>query len=1021
MTRRRRHIRLSLLISGLRWRWRSSLAMFVVALLGTGIAAFGPIYLALENQTTLTQTLQAAVPANVGLTLLPIGEGNTAALAQAARALGRSDVGPFYGHAIQTRLAALATSAHGQPYISTLASRTGVCRHLHMVAGRCPTTRGTIAVSDRSARLLGWKVGTRAVVDLGKGSRATLVVAGLYAAGSAATPYWWGQNFFGYGTGSPQLPRLDDVFAGARTVDVARYFTTLDQFPLRAGTLATGSAGRIDAALSRLGASDLRHGVRLGTELPRVLAGAESTERTAGTIVSVVDLELALFAVFVLYFVASRTAADREPDVRLAALRGYRPLSTLAVAMSEPVVVVLAAVPAGLLCAWAGASAMAPAVFGSQAGAPVPLAAIGAAVAAGLAGLVATAIGTRHVLVSSADTPVGATSALARHSVARVVAEVLAIGVAGAAFFELAVTGVSTGPGSSADALAALAPGLLALGVGVLGTRLLPVALRPSQRRTAYSPRLTASYASRRVARRSEFTAVVLLGALAVGLVSFAVSGWAIAARNRDARSAFDVGAPTVLTVSVPPGVTFLSAVRGAEHGRHDAMAAVVEHAASGTTLAVDSRSMASVVSWPSTMGIGAAAVARRLVPRGLTPPVEVSGTAIAVRAQVRETFSGQAPQLAVDLYDPDYQDSTRLTLGSLLPGTHTYRAALAGACPGGCRLTDVALSWTAPRSSSSATVALTIRGLSVVRDRESAPVHAALSRRGAWTASQGARAVPGDGGLALTVHLSYLTATVLVSPHDAPSVLPTVVTPATASSASGHGGPLLVGLDGGTVPGHTVAEVASLPSIGEEATMVDLASAERLVATPFTTDTTQVWLSASAPPSVLSALRSRGLTVLSRTTASARATQFEKGGVGLAYLFFLLAAGAAAVLLLGAASFAVVSGARRKQSELAVMHALGLGRRALRRLFWTEQTMAVAAGAALGAGAGIAAAAVGMRTVPEFAHQGAGPPLTFALPVMLLVGTLVAIGIMLALATWLGASAIAGRATVDKMWESQG
>jgi multiple sugar transport system substrate-binding protein len=37
------------------------------------------------------------------------------------------------------------------------------------------------------------------------------------------------------------------------------------------------------------------------------------------------------------------------------------------------------------------------------------------------------------------------------------------------------------------------------------------------------------------------------------------------------------------------------------------------------------------------------------------------------------------------------------------------------------------------------------------------------------------------------------------------------------------------------------------------------------------------------------------------------------------------------------------------------------------------------------------------------------------------LLGTLVAIGIMLALATWLGASAIAGRATVDKMWESQG
>ncbi len=1000
--------------------------MFVVALLGTGIGALGPIYLALENETTLTQTLRAAQPANVGATLLPVTARHDAGLAPAARALERSGIGRFYGPPIQTRLAALTTSSRGQPYASTLASRTGVCHHLHFVAGRCPTSLGAIAVSDRSARLLGWKVGTRADLDIGTGVRATFVVGGLYAAGSAATPYWWGQNFFGFGAGkNPALPLLDDVFASARTIAslprAGARVTTLDQFPLRAAAFPTSAVAAADETLSRLGAADLHHGVRLGTELPGVLAGAASTEHTAGTIVSVVDLELALFAVLVLYFVASRTAADREPDVRLAALRGYRPLSTLAVAMSEPVVIVLTAVPVGVLCAWAGASAMAPAVFGGRLGAPVPLAAVGTALAAGIAGLVATAIGTRHVLTSGADTPLGSTSALARHSVARIAAEVLAIGLAAAAFFELAVTGVSTGRGSSADALAALAPGLLALGAGVLGARLLPLALRPSQRRTAYSPRLAASYASRRVARRSEFSAVVLLGALGVGLAAFATSGWAIAARNRDARSAFDVGAPSVLTVSVPPGVTFLGAVRSAEHGRHDAMAAVVEHAASGTTLAVDTRSMASVMSWPPTMGIGASHVARRLVPSGLTPPVEVAGGAIAISADASETFSGAPPQLAVDLYDPDYQDSTRLTLGALLPGTHTYRAPLAGACPGGCHLTDLAISWTAPRASSTAKVALTIRAMSVVRHGAPAPLRAALSSRGAWTASQGARAAAGAGGLFVRARLGYLNATVLVSPHDAPAVLPTVVTPVTASSASGHGGPLLVGLDGGTIPGHTVAEVASLPSVGADATLVDLEAAERLVATPFTTDTTEVWLSASSPPSLLRALKARGLSVLSRQTASARAAQDEKGGVGLAYFFFLLAAAAAAVLLLGAASFAVVSGARRKEGELAVMHVLGLGRRALRRLFWTEQILAIAVGAVVGAGAGIAAAAVGMRSVPEFAHPGAGPPLSFALPGELLVATLAAIATALALATWLGASAVATRATIDKLWESQG
>ncbi len=1022
-TARRRHVRLSLLVAGLRWRWRSSLAMFIVALLGTAIAAFGPIYLAAENQTTLTEALRSAVPANVGVTLQPVTAANAAGLAASARAFRRSELGTSYGPAIKTQLTSLAVASHRQAYVSTLASRSGVCRHVHFVAGGCPARAGTIAVSDRSARLLGWKVGTSALVTVGHGKATTFVVAGLYAAGSAATPYWWGQNYFGYGTGTPSQPRLDDVFASAKTVDAvdSAHLDRLEQFPLRPGALTPGSVKGTEAELARNEAGDLHHKVRLSTELPRVLAGAASTEHTAGTIVTLVDLELALFAIFVLYFVASRTAADREPDVRLAALRGYRPTSTLAVAMSEPVAVVVAAVPVGVLAAWGGASAMAPAVFGSSAVAAVPVAAVAAAVVAGLAGLAATALGTRQVLTSSADTPVGATFTLARHSVARVVAEVLVIGLAGAAFFELTVMGVATGRGASSDSLAALAPGLLALGVGVLGARLLPIVLRSAQRRTAYTPSLATSYASRRVARRSEFTAVVMLGALAVGLTSFAVSGWAIATRNRTARSGFDVGAPTVLTVSVPPGLTFLRAVRAAAHGRHDAMAALVVHAASGTTLAVDAANMASVVSWPSTMGITARAAAHRLVPPDLTPPVSVAGSELVVRAKATESFTGQPPQLTVDLYDPDYQDSTSLTLGSVRPGTHTYTAPLAGACPGACRLTDLAMAWTAPRPSSSARVALMVESMSTRRHGRVVALDARLRRTGAWAATQGATAVPSKGGLKVDARLDYLTATVMVSPHDAPGALPTLVTPATVSSASGHGGPLLVGLDGATVAGHTVGEVASLPSLGPDATMVDLPTAERLVSTSFSSDTTEVWLAASAPPSVLAALHADGLTVLSRETASGRTAQLAKGGVGLAYFFFLLAAGASAVLLLGAASFAVVSAGRRKQGELAVMHTLGLGKAAVRRLFWAEQSLAVATGAALGAAAGTVAAAVGMRTVPEFAHAGPGPALDLALPGWLLGGSLAAIAVALAVVTWFGAAAIARRATIEKLWARQG
>ena len=494
-------------------------------------------------------------------------------------------------------------------------------------------------MSTRSAQELRLNLGQTLRTSLTRSRRVvSLTIVGLYRPGNPSAPYWWGANPFAFGNGPPARPELDAIFASSQTVRISAppsLISYMVQVPYRHDSLAVNDVADFESSMSEYQSDILaRDGIVVSTQFLQLLSQATTIEQTMTTIVVVIDLQLVLLAVYVLYFVSSRTAAEREPDVRLAAIRGFRPRSTIAVAMMEPTAIVFAAVPIGLLMAWLAALVGASDLFGSGIGASVTLLAVGAAIGTGLAGVGATFLGTRRMLSA-----VEATSASddswndERFSTWTVVADVAAVAIAGAAFVELVAAGVSGTTGAShTDPLAAFAPGLLALALGILGARLLPRLLRSTFRFTSNSRKLAWTLATRRVARRREFAPQVMLLSIAVGLAVFGMSGWAIAAHNRAVQSEFDVGAAKVFTVAVRPGVDFLSAVRRADPSGESAMAAVVENASNGRTLAVDSSRMNDVVSWPPGIGAGGVAqVARRLIPSRLAPAVMVSGTAIRV------------------------------------------------------------------------------------------------------------------------------------------------------------------------------------------------------------------------------------------------------------------------------------------------------------------------------------------------------------------------------------------------------
>lgn len=1014
--------RFGVLVSGLRWRAGTALATLVLSVVAVGIGAFGPIYLGGTDQAVLSATLEGAPPGDAGLTLQPAQRrGSLGQLLRVERRLPRSSSGTaWFGPPIATEEAGATAVMDGQPYLTDVAARSDVCAHLTMLSGTCRMARGAVVMSRRSAQQLHLGLGQSLdLAFIGSSRSAVLTITGLYAPAGASDPYWWGANYFGYGAGSVGKPELDDVFtsfAGFPGATPAPYVSPMLQVPLRPGAITVDDVGSFQASLDAFAHGPARHqDVRVSSQVVSLLGRAGAQEHTTGSVIAVVDLELFLLAVFVLYYVASRTAAVRAPDVRLAELRGFPPRSTMAVALAEPVALVAVAIPVGLLLAWLVADAGASAFFGSGVEAPLPALAVAAAVVSGVAGMVAVGLASRRLIGSDVGTPVAASPG---SKALRTTVETAVVAVAAAAVVELSLAGVVGAGGSRADPLSALAPGLLALALGIVGARLLLRLLRASFGATSRSASVAWTLATRRVARQDAFIPQIVLLVLAGALTVFAVSGWAINARNRTVSDTFAVGAPTVLTVAVRPGTNFLSAVRAADPSGRWAMAAVVERASDGTTLAVDSGRMSRVMSWPP--GLGAASVrqvARRLVPPGLAPPVEISGSAIALSATAAVNAQ-PAPELFADLFDNAFLTPVQVDLGPVVAGPFRYQASLHGQCPSGCRLVDLAVDWS-PSPAPAPQAGVVDLDVSAVSEQSGArwvPVAASLGRAGGWTTSSGDASVAASpGGLLGHIELNSTGVPVQMRPADVPRLLPAMVTPTVAAFGTSFGPTLsLPGLDSGTVNARSVDEVPALPRVGDDAAMVDLQTAEGFLSGPFDDDTTEVWLSSAPPPDAFTLLAAQGLSVLSVDSVAARQHASAHGGLEQAYGLFLVAGVAAGALAVAATFLAVIVGARSRHDELTALSLVGIPDSALRRSLHAEQLVSLGAALVLGVAAGLLSARFALVSVPEAVGGGPGPPLELGLPWP--VVTAVAGGLVVAL--WLTvwrASALAIGSTVGK------
>ncbi len=997
---------LGLALRALWFRRGVSAVILAIATVAVAAAALGPIWSTAAQESLLRDRL-ANEP--VGATGLAATRGNQSArntrAALPAQLLIDVTSGALEDPALDTRfgpvrptlrltsdLPVLGESNVGAVAFARLAWKQGQCELLRFTTGRCPEAVGEVALSARAARSQDLGLGPLRVQLIGGPAVQTPVVTGLYEPIDPADPAWFSVDYFDAGPrpGDIAPPKIDTVFASRATFDEISVFglSAIAERPLLPDAVRLEGADRLRADVTALIRREGALGREVATALPELLDAVRGEQDDVSTGALVVAAQLLLRAAAVLQLVLAGATEARAGEVALARLRGAGPWRTAATGLLEPLLLLVIATPLGLLLALgAGQLLVGRALRDGTTVSLTPMVG-GAAAVALAAGAVAAVIAGRRVLTAPVLTVLRKEGG--RPSGARGAAvEAVVVALAAAGTYQLLDQGGEGG-------LALLTPALLALAVGLVGVRLVPLLALALVRRTRHSSRIASFLAVRQVARRSQLLRVVVLLSVAVALAVFAVDGWKVAGDNRQQRASLEVGAATVLHLG-PVGVPqLMAAVRAADPEGTQAMAAVESvpggQSAYDRFVAVDSERLAAVGAWsPTWTGRSPAEEAARLRPAGLDP-ITVNGGRIEIDIEAALTVSEEPARVAVEVRAGAVD--TVVALGVLTTGSVTY----AGALPVGCAETCTIRRFVLDRSSSGR-VAGEVLITEVRVDGVKAEVP--LTEVGAWRGTRvelydaavviQPRPTPGPQGLRVAFDSKNSPAPIAWTTTDVPGELPVLVAPGVRLDPYGGDVDRTLGIaPDGTLLLLTVASRAeALPRAGRGGALADLVVVDRLARLTSPTGMPQVWLAPGADvAAVRASLAEDGLQVLSVQSRAERRGQLDQEGPALALLLFLVAAAAALVLSIVAVSAVLHDAGRSRAAELSALRILGVGRRALVRACLREQLALLGVGLLLGTVAGAVAVQVALPRLPVAAEASGQAPAVLD-PALELLGAL--------------------------------
>jgi hypothetical protein len=1012
-------------LRGLLHRGGSTLVILLVALVAAAAAAAGPIYYAAAKTSILHDTTDGAEVIGRGVEAVQTGGivGLLPALQSAVSGQFTAAVGgPAAAHRLfAPPIEALEVTAQdnrlGQEV--EVVWRTNVCQQLRIVRGSCPVSPGQVMISQASAQPTSWHIGQR--IRLAKWR--PLTITGIYRVPDLNADYWFKRSgaYFpleepnpipiGGGTPQPQAGGsvYDAVFTSQATMStyapVAQGTGVIDHLlvtrhlrPADVPGLQSGIAGLLEnSALSD-------QQITVSSEIPTTFATLQASWHAVEVPVFLITVQLLTLSWLLLFLSVTDAVEARGSEVALAKLRGHGRLRTVLFGLSEPTALLILALPLGAAVGWAATSALGKVLLS-------PGTAVGMPSLGWIAAAVATAGGIAAVILAARRTLRRPVVEQWRRSGRRatdrgwVIDAILLTGAA-AGLLDLLFTGQISS--TSHNVLGLLVPGLLGLAVAVAASRILPMACRAVFGRSSRRGGLGMYLAVRHIARRPGGVRTTIVLATAFALAAFAVTAWSVDRDNYRLVAGAQVGAPTVLNVITPAGRDFGSIVDKADRSGRMAVAVdVYSSVSSGTTgsgtvtLGVDPQRFARIANWrPSFAAQPLRTLMARIDPPAPTRQVILNGDAFRVRVRVR-SLAVPGLQIAADVTT----GASPVTLGTLPGrGTVTRTGQLVG-CP--CVLQDLYLSQTGKQLTKHRSAPIT-GDLTLVSLQEHAggrwqTVSPGVLRSAVAWRSANADNPPdvisaGSGGLGWKFQTPVKENPELDSANR-PSPLPAVAATAMVGRGTSTGGRpfAAVGLDGNTLPLYPVFPAASIPGAPSYGVIVDRTYAELAAGQNLAQVTQQVWLAPGAQPIVEPRLVAAGVQVTAVVTTAHAAALLSRQGPGLASILFLADAAAAALLASGAAILGLYLSARRRRYEYAALAASGVKRRTLRVAVLIELGAVLGFGTVVGIGAGLGAAALALRSVPEFVSLPVAPPLYYVpspTPLAVLLGA--AVGLLL-------------------------
>lgn len=895
--------------------------------------------------------------------------------------------------------------------------RDGMCRHVRVVAGRCPTAAGEALVSASDATARGWSPGSSfALFDTGSKVDVPMTVVGSYV--QVPGPYWSGTVLSSGGAQSKD-PVLDTVLTpratiaqGVRAADgttVQLQTDTVLTYGVRPGEV------RVSDFLSRIAElpgflTDPRGLLVPGQQVSDPLrvysaysglvdiAGDLSIARHQSTVtVSVVIGQLVFLLLCVLWLVLVALSEQRRPEIAVARLRGRSPGLTRRLLLAETLPVLALGAAGGVVLAAAGSYAARHVWLGGSPGFSVAPADGWALAGAVLLVLVLASVSVLRPSRQPIASLLRAVPARARGAaVGTVEGVVVAIG---ATAYVAVLTGQVSGP------VALAVPALLAASLGIVAAKVVAPVFAVLGRRAMTRGRAVATVAHLEASRRPTARWLLPITGLATASLVFGVNAAAVGQRNQALAGRLDTGAAVVATVGATDARTLVDAVRLADptgRAASPVISVAPQLSSAPTTVAVlatSFRQVASIAAQDRDLPGWAA------LSMSAPPLARLSGRTFTGTVATRDVHGpGAAYDLGLELLTAD-GSQVRVTLGSLSLDRATSRSfSVYVPCGGGCQLQAVDVMASSAATDLRATVRLS--GLAV--DGRPADFGSAAT----WSpdAVQPAR----FGVVMADPHTMQLT---IANAGSSPFALraaalggatAALVTPA-ALAAANQGRVLATDMADHNLPVTPAGTISAVPGAPLSAVLVDL-SRQLTSLTQLSANTTAYVFFARNDPAVIdrttAVLTARGIPVLSTTTAAQRTKAYRSSAAALS---LGLASGTALLALLVAVLGLVVlvaSSRRGRTWDLASMRLAGLSPAAVRSMAVREIVPLTGIGVLVGLAAGLVGSVTTLRLVPLFTR----PPRTMRIdlslattPLLLAVVTalLVLVGTAAAMAFW--------------------